>query len=479
MGINMKNINTHKQPTPKDTLPGKQHSYGEVIEFLDSHWAEEFKDKSLASIQKLDKAFGNVSQKIKTILVTGTNGKSLTAHFINKLLKEEGLTVGTFYAPHLLTYNERFTCGNELIQNKLFTDIASEVLNTAESLGFVPHSLDLLTIIALRYFEKSNVDVAILEATDFSATNPVMICTPIIAAITRITNFDANDKGMAQVEKTTKDILSSLSKDSYVVSADQSKHNLLLMQEITEKKGAQWAMPIRKLAALPYPFEQLHGRCAALAERVANIYINNFTTHDAIIVSNSLLTKQQGQRGRPTLEAKRQAELNPKRTLEQFWKETDSSLPGRFQLLDKEKPTILLDNASNLDAFENVLLGIRLLHYHRPLKGLTLILGNNNPDLNYPEFFKLLRYFFKKTSGQVIVCHAEPMPGNEGSQSWDAEKVTNDIKSMKIKAKSAQNFKEAFEIAQQSVDERNGLVVITGSSSIVSQYWRYKGMKKL
>jgi Folylpolyglutamate synthase len=475
----MKNINTHKQTTPKDTLPGKQYSYGEIIEFLDSHWAEEFKDKSLATIQKLDKAFGSLSQKIKTILITGTNGKSLTAHFVNKLLKEEGLNVGTFYAPHLLTYNERLTCGNELIQNKLFTDIATEVLTTAESLDIVPHSLDMLTIMALRYFEKSNVDVAIIELSDFSTTNPTMILSPLITAITRITDFEDDEKGMAHVEKVTKDILSTITKNTHVVSADQSKHNLLYMQKITESKGAIWAMPIRKLATLPYPFEQLHGRCAALAERVANIYINSFTTLDAVIVSNSLLTKQQGQRGRPTLEAKRHAELNPKRTVEQFWKETENTLPGRFQLLDKEKPSILLDNASNLDAFENVLLGIRLLHYHRPLKGLTLILGNNNPDLNYPEFFKMLRYFFKKTSGQVIVCPAEPIPGHEGAQSWDAEKVTNDLKSMKIKAKSAQNFKEAFEAAQQSVDERNGLVVITGSSTIVSHYWRYKGMKKI
>ena len=91
-----------------------------------------------------------------------------------------------------------------------------------------------------------------------------------------------------------------------------------------------------------------------------------------VVVTDTLLTKQKGQRGRPTLEAKRQSELNPKRTVEQFWKETPTTLPGTLPILDKEKPTILLDNASNLDAFKNLLLGIRLLHYQRPLKGLTL-----------------------------------------------------------------------------------------------------------
>ena len=38
---------------------------------------------------------------------------------------------------------------------------------------------------------------------------------------------------------------------------------------------------------------------------------------------------------------------------------------------------------------------------------------------------------------------------------------------------------EAFEIAQKSVDERHGLVVITGSSALISEYWQLKGIKKL
>ena len=92
---------------------------------------------------------------------------------------------------------------------------------------------------------------------------------------------------------------------------------------------------------------------------------------------------------------------------------------------------------------------------------------------------RALRYFFKKTSGQVIVCPVVGMPSDRGAQSWDIEKITNDLKSMKIKARSSASFKEAFDIAQKSVDERHGLVVITGSSAIVNEYWNYKGIKKI
>jgi folylpolyglutamate synthase/dihydropteroate synthase len=71
------------------------------------------------------------------------------------------------------------------------------------------------------------------------------------------------------------------------------------------------------------------------------------------------------------------------------------------------------------------------------------------------------------------------MPGHKGGKSWNVEKITNDIKSMKIKAKSCKNFKEAFETAEKTVDERHGLIVVTGSTSIITEYWRYKGMKKI
>jgi folylpolyglutamate synthase/dihydropteroate synthase len=243
--------------------------------------------------------------------------------------------------------------------------------------------------------------------------------------------------------------------------------------------GAQWAMPIRKLAALNYPFEQLHGRCAALAERVSQLDIEKVVAKDATLISNSLLARPKGQRGRPTLEAKRQSELNPKQTLEQFWKDETSTLPARFQLLEKEKPTVLLDTASNIDAFKNLLLGIRLLHYQRPLKGLSLIVACHKDAMYMEEFLKLIRYFFKKTSGNIIICPiSEPLPGSM-EQSWDVEKITNEIKNLKIKARIAKDLKDAVEAAKKTVDERNGLIVITGSSSIIHEYWNLKGIKKL
>lgn len=472
-------VNKHENIVKSAAALGKQKSYNEIIDFLDAHWNHEHpSEKTFALINKLDQAFKNPSKKINAIVVGGTNGKGLTIHFSSKLFQAEKITVGTFYSPHILSYNERFVINNEIISNKLFTELANEVINMAESHAIPVTSFDILSMMAILYFGQSNVDVALLEMKDNSPFDPVNVCQPKVFAITRITNEDIAPKDEKTVDYI-KYILSNVKPSMHVISGDQSKLNLQLMADQVALHNGIWEMPIRKLAPLAYPFEQMFGRSAALAERICQIYVDAFLKDSTIILSNSLLSKPKGQRGRPTLQRKKESLEHPQKTLEQFWKEESSSLPGRFQILDKEKPTVLLDNASNVDALKNLLLGVRLIHYQRPLKGLALIFACDKNNMNNEEFLRLLRYFSKKNSGQIIFCPIESSIPGVDETSWDVEQITNDVKNLKIKAKSVKNFEEAFDIAKKSVDERHGLVVISGSQSIIASYWKHKGIKKI
>lgn len=472
-------INTNKQERHNGSLGlDKQRSYSEIIELLDSKWNVEA-DKSLSRMKKLDSALGSPSKNLNAILVAGSNGKSLTINFINQIFKEEGIKTGSFYSPHFLTYNERICINkSEVIQNKLFVEVANEVINAAEKEKIDASSREILTAIAFKHFVNSEVDVVALEVEGSNSWDPVNICAPKVLAVTRITDNEEKENSK-KVEELITEISKIAKENCWVISADQSKISLQNLQEQAVSSGAKWAMPIRKLAPLPYPFEQLHGRCAALAERSAQIFAENWAFKDAKIVSDSLLIKPKGQRGRPTIEAKRQAELNPRKTLEQFWKDTYTLLPGHFQLLDKEKPSILLDNSDNLDSLAGLLLGVRLLNYKKPFKGLTLIYNYKNDTVESPEFLKQVRYFFKKTAGQLILSPASTRAWSSSKPNVDLEKIVNNLKNAKIKATSASNFAEAFEKAKRSVDERNGLIIVTGGSSAVSEYWSLKGIKKL
>lgn len=469
-----------EQSSKNSVITDKQRNYNEIIEFLDNNWYIWQANPTLERIKKLDQAFGNPSSTLNSILVAGSNGKSLTINLTAKLLKEEGLSVGAFYSPHLLTYNERIAINNEAISNKVFTDLANEVIATAQKLNMESiDSYEVLTMMAILHFSKNKLDASIFEVHEGGKFNPVNILNAKAVAVTRITGNENTSE--EKLKSMITNVMGIVKNGTSIASGDQSKSNLQLMQNITQEAGGQWMMPIRKLVVLQYPFEQLHGRCAALAERLAQMFVEKYVTVNSTIVNDSLLTKKQGQRGRPTLEAKKHSELNPKRTLDAFWKEhgTTDILAGRFELLDKEKPSVLLDNANNVDAFKNLLLGVRLLHYKRALKGLAIIIGASKDSLCNEEFLRLVRYFFKKTSGQLIICPIEPViAGVHEEKSWDVEQVSNELKAMKIKARTCINFEEAFDVAKKSIDERHGLIVVTGSTSIINLYWKHKGIKK-
>jgi len=452
-------------------------NYHDVIQYLDLKWTTPI-DKTLKRMKAIDKALGGIAKNMPTILIAGSNGKSLTAHFTAKLLKEEGVKAGILSSPHILSYNERITIDDEVISNNKFSELANTVITTLEQEKIDANSSEILTAIALLAFKESALSVAILEVMATDKYDPVTIGNTKVIAITRVTS-DQVDHEDPKFSELVKNIADLAVKNSIVISADQSKINLQIIQEKTVENGAKWAMPIRKLASLPYPFEQLHGRCAALAERTAQLFIENFTNKTGLILPSSLLIKPKGQRGRPSLETKRSLELNPRRTVEQFWQECNTAiLPGRFQLLEKEKPNILLDNADNIDAFTNTLLGIRLLHYKKSLKGLVIIIGCENNTIHTAEFLRQIRYFFKKTSGQVIFCPVKKQASTlETDQKWNTEAITNDMKNVKVKAQVAKNFGEAFDLAKKTVDERHGLIVVTGSKDIVCEFWNYKNKK--
>jgi folylpolyglutamate synthase/dihydrofolate synthase len=471
-------VNSTQQNTKQSTLKlNSPLNYHDVIQYLDLKWAIPV-DKTLKRMKAIDKALGGIAKNIPTILIAGSNGKSLTAHFTAKLLKEEGIRAGILSSPHILNYNERITIDDETISNNKFSEFANTVITTLEQEKIDANSSEILTAIALLAFKENALSVAVLEVAADDQHDPVTIGNTKVIAITRVTCDQIHSED-PKFNELVKNIADLAVKNSIVISADQSKINLQTIQEKSIENCAKWAMPIRKLANLPYPFEQLHGRCAALAERAAQLFIENFTNkHDAIIAS-SLLIKPKGQRGRPSLETKRSLELNPRRTVEQFWQEYETAiLPGRFQLLEKEKPNVLLDTADNIDAFTNTLLGIRLLHYKKPIKGLVIIIGCESGAIHTAEFLRQMRYFFKKTAGQVIFCPVKKQANSlETDQKWNTDAITNDMKNVKVKAHAAKSFNEAFDLAKKIVDERHGLIVVTGSKDIITEYWNHKNKK--
>jgi len=447
-------------------------NYSEVISFLNSRKYYDYSESVLTRMKKMDELLANPSTRIDTILVGGTNGKSSTIHFASKLLKEEGFKVGALYSNHFLNHNERFVSDFEQACNKSFADAIGSVIDIVEQNKIDATAFEILTMASFLHFQEKKVDVILLEVGlggRYDATN---ICNPKISAVTRITE-DHSDILGDDLDKVSAEMLEIAKPGSWFISAEQSKIRLQKMKDDLESRGVRWAMPIRKLANLPYIYEQLYGRIASLGERIAQIYVEDIKGKFSPFLRGNLLATKKGQRGRPTLEAKQNAQRNPLKTVKGFWKEQFGLVKGRFDLLDKEKPSVLLDNAHNIDAFSNLFLGIRLLHYQKPLKGLVLVIGVRKV-INSLETVKLIRYLLKKVSGHVFFV---PLPNDEPSH--DAQTLVDIAKELGIKAKAMDSFQQAFDAAKETVDERDGLIAIFGSNDIVGQYWKARGIKKI
>ena len=453
-------------------IVGKIRTYNDVVEYLDGLKPSEYSEAVITRMQKLDQLLGNVSTKLDTILVAGSNGKSLTMHFAAKLLKEEGFKVGVAHSSHFLTYNERLCFEAQQINNKQFTDVVNEVINTAQTHNIQATAHEIMTMAALLHFVNEKVDIILLEVASGGKWDPTAICHPKIAAITRIAQDQRNINNQ-DLDTVAFEMLEITKPGTWFISAEQSKIRLQKMRTFTLERGAQWAMPIRKLAFLPYIYEQLYGRIASLGERIAQMYVEDIKGKFSPFLRGNLLATQKGQRGRPTLEAKRYSELNPLRTLKTFWAEHFDLPKGRYELFDKEKPTIVLDNATNLDAYENLFLGVRLLHYQKPLEGFALVLGVEK-NIALDEAMKTIRYLFKKVPGQLFFV---PIPGHT-VQYHEPQELVAKAKELNIKATACSNLAQAFEQAKQVVDERNGLVAIAGAAQIISEYWSNRGIKK-
>ena len=164
-------------------------------------------DFNLNRIQKFLELAGHPAGNLKIVHVAGTKGKGSTCAFLAGILQEAGYKVGLYTSPHLHRVNERIRILNtENVRSKdnfsgaiddeelacVLTSLrpfAAAIKNEGNILTF----FEVLTVAALCYFAKSQVDMVILETGlggRLDATNAVdssvAVITPVSLDHTRI-----------------------------------------------------------------------------------------------------------------------------------------------------------------------------------------------------------------------------------------------------------------------------------------------------
>jgi dihydrofolate synthase/folylpolyglutamate synthase len=130
--------------------------------------------------------------KIRFIQVAGTNGKGSTSHFLASILQSAGYRVGLFTSPHVEDLRERITINCRWISREDFTRGLEAVKDLCENLtakGLIrrmPTYFEYLFLVAIYYFSREKVDIAVLEVGLGGRLDATTALKPEVSVITTI-----------------------------------------------------------------------------------------------------------------------------------------------------------------------------------------------------------------------------------------------------------------------------------------------------
>lgn len=134
---------------------------------------------------------GHPETKIKTIHVTGTNGKGSTVTMLASILMEKGYHVGTFTSPYVKCFNERISFDGEPISDAALLHVANQIIAwypTIEKDGIeYPSFFEFLTLCAFVYFaSRADMDYAIIEVGMGGKLDATNVIVPLVSVITNV-----------------------------------------------------------------------------------------------------------------------------------------------------------------------------------------------------------------------------------------------------------------------------------------------------
>ena len=141
---------------------------------------------SLDAMSGLVRAMGDPQYDVRTVHVTGTNGKGSVSAMVSALLGAAGLRVGAYTSPHVDTVRERLAIDGQPIVEDAFTDLVADLERYAGVVATAPSYFELLTAAAFLWFSNEAVDAAVVEVGllgRFDATN---VCDSTVSVITNI-----------------------------------------------------------------------------------------------------------------------------------------------------------------------------------------------------------------------------------------------------------------------------------------------------
>ena len=292
----------------------------------------------LSYIRRILQQLNNPQDNVKTIHVTGTNGKGSTSYYLSNLLQKAGKKTGLFVSPYIYEFNERIQLNGKNISNNDLIKIANEIETAIEILKKDDPNFSLVTFeyevaLAFQFFAQENCDYAVIEVGIGGEHDKTNVIIPEVSVITTI-GLD-HEKIIGPTLKDIAEEKSGVIKSNKPVvlgNVPQNVLEILLNKAQSENSKSFLLGRDFQIKIMPDVIEYQDSK---------NLY--NFALRPLVEAYDIGVAVQAIQLLQLDLDRKK---------IEEAINET--RIPGRYDVI-QTSPEIIVDGAHNLQAMENLL----------------------------------------------------------------------------------------------------------------------------
>ena len=391
----------------------------------------------LTRMKKLIKVLGNPQEKMKVIIVGGTNGKGSVVSYLSSILKEAGFKTGNFYSPHVVKYNERIRINGRMITDKKFKKYEKELLELHKK-GFKMTLFEAVTAIAYKYFADKNCDFAVMEVGMGGRFDAVNVAEETIGIITNIGLEHSKHLGDT-VEKIAKEKAGIMKKGLCVTGA--SGGALDVIKNESAKKG--FKLKIKGDDFFPELLESTdkHNLFSYLGVN----YYKNLETKilGGYQVDNASLAVAACEELGIEEDAIRKGLKKAKHT-------------GRLELVGR-KPLVLLDSAHNVNGIKSLVGNLDLFDCKR-----RIVVFGVMKDKNMKEMLRIL----------APHCDFLIAAKSDGKRPESAKKIAKEASNY-TNVIAIPDVKKAFQKAKKKA-KKDDMIIVCGSIYLLGEFLKNK-----
>ena len=394
----------------------------------------------LSFIKKILAKLGNPQDQVKTVHITGTNGKGSTSYYLATLLKKAGQKTGLFVSPYVYRFNERIQLNNQDISDQDLVKAANKVQAAFEEIQKEDNDFSLVTFeyevaIAFVYFADQKCDYAVIEVGIGGEHDKTNVITPEASIITTI-GLDHEQIIGPTIQDIAREKSGIIKRNRPVVLGNVPQEVLPILKQKAEKEQAPLYQLGRdfevKLDEQIVYSDNEHELAFKLRPQVEGFDI-------AIAVRTFFL-------------------LDLPLTNEKVEQAIDQTvIPGRYQVL-QTKPLIILDGAHNIQAMTNLLKTVHQLAEKRQGHIHALVPMMKDKDLE--QVFAL----FKQNDDVLLTTLDYPRVAEQNDFPIDVQRRYN----------YERDYQRGFTTLKNKMAD-NDILLVTGSFYLVSAILNWKG----